>query len=232
VSTELLEPLSPTARALVGAERSRPDFAGAPADAVMARLSATLALGGAAVAVSSSAKAIGAAKSALLPKVVVAAVAASVGGVGAGVPVYVAMARSNRALEHRVQELESRPPPAPPLPEAPRVEAAPPPPPALKPGPHRRTAAPDSLQAENALIDRARTALLRKDASAALTALEEHEHAYARGRLAEERDAIKVQVLVQLHRREDAIAAAEVFRRKYPHSMALPGIQAAIDSAR
>ena len=87
-----------------------------------------------------------------------------------------------------------------------------------------RTSAPSSspdvaLAAERALIERARMALARGQSGAALEAVDAHAKGYPRGRLAEEREAIAVQALVQGGRTADARARADRFRATYPNSV-------------
>lgn len=73
--------------------------------------------------------------------------------------------------------------------------------------------------AERLLIERARSALARADASAAWSALSQHERRYRNGVLAEEREALAVQTLVSLDRREEARRRAQRFHAEFPHSL-------------
>lgn len=75
-----------------------------------------------------------------------------------------------------------------------------------------------SLARERTLLDMARTAITRGDASAALTAADDHAREFPRGQLAEEREVIAVQALASQNRRAEARARAATFRRNYPNS--------------
>ncbi len=90
----------------------------------------------------------------------------------------------------------------------------------------------DTLAAENVLLERARTALLRQNPSAALEALVLYGRAYPQGELEEEADAMRIQVLVQLERREEAVERAAAFSSKHPTSLLRESVKAAIDSLR
>jgi hypothetical protein len=89
----------------------------------------------------------------------------------------------------------------------------------------------DSLAAERALLDPARTALGRGDGASALDAVHKHEARFASGKLAEEREAIAVQALVVLHRTDDARARAARFQQRYPGSVLAPSVAAALETA-
>ena len=89
----------------------------------------------------------------------------------------------------------------------------------------------DSLAAERALLDPARTALGRSDGASALGAVRKHESQFASGKLAEEREAIAVQALVISHRMDEARARAAEFQQRYPGSVLGPSVTAALESA-
>jgi hypothetical protein len=86
------------------------------------------------------------------------------------------------------------------------------------------------LAAERGLVDRARAAVGRSQPAAALEALEQHRQRFPRGRLAEERDSLQVQALIQLGRFDHARARAAEFVRLYPHSLLTPAVEAALRS--
>lgn len=90
----------------------------------------------------------------------------------------------------------------------------------------------DSLAAERALLDPARTALGRGDGASALAAAAKHEVAFRGGALAEEREAIAVQALVQVKRKEEARARGERFLVRYPGSVLAPAVKAALEAAQ
>ncbi len=88
---------------------------------------------------------------------------------------------------------------------------------------------PDSaLAAERTLLDIARTALTRGDASSAATALERHAREFPRGALSEDREVLRIQVLLAQGDREEAQAAAQRFEAQYPRSFALPALKASL----
>jgi hypothetical protein len=99
--------------------------------------------------------------------------------------------------------------------------------PPVAPTPHARLA---QLDAERALLDAARVALVSGDSDAALRALDRHARTYGHPILGEERDALFVQTLVRAGRYEDARTRAEAFRRRAPQSLLLPAVDAAIAS--
>lgn len=88
----------------------------------------------------------------------------------------------------------------------------------------------ESLDKERALLDRARTALIKRDPSSALMALDTHEKSFPSGQLAEERDAMRVQALADAGRTDEAKARANAFRRTYPTSLLLPVVEASVRS--
>jgi hypothetical protein len=96
-----------------------------------------------------------------------------------------------------------------------------------KPAPHPRI---PQLDAERALLDAARVALVSGDSDVALGALERHARTYGRPMLAEEREALFVQALVRAGRYDDARARAEAFRHHTPNSLFRPAVDAAIES--
>ncbi len=83
------------------------------------------------------------------------------------------------------------------------------------------------LAAEHALIDRARSAVARGDATAALEAINTHVVRFAHGRLVEEREALAVQALTRAGRRADAKSRADAFRKSYPESIFGPAVDLA-----
>lgn len=75
------------------------------------------------------------------------------------------------------------------------------------------------LVRERQLVDTARSALARHDATAALAAIDEHARTYARGQLVEMREALAVQALAQAGRVDDAKSRAARFHAKFPGSL-------------
>jgi hypothetical protein len=86
----------------------------------------------------------------------------------------------------------------------------------------------NSLAAERALLDVARSAFGRGDGDAALAALTRHEKLYPNGQLTEEREALAVRALVLTDRGDQARARGAKFRKRYPSSVMLPALEAAL----
>lgn len=86
------------------------------------------------------------------------------------------------------------------------------------------------LDAERALLDTARSALVSGDSDAALSELDRHANAYPHPLLSEEHDALLIQALVRTGRYDQARARADAFRRKSPSSLLLPAVESAIAS--
>jgi hypothetical protein len=86
----------------------------------------------------------------------------------------------------------------------------------------------DTLRRERQLLDIARTAVARKDGTAALDAVGRHARDFPRGRLTEEREALRVQALLLLGRKDEARERAEDFQSEHPESLMLPGIAPAL----
>jgi hypothetical protein len=70
----------------------------------------------------------------------------------------------------------------------------------------------------------ARGAVARGDFAGALSPINEHTRRFKNGRLVEEREALRVKVLVGLGRSEEARHAAAAFRRRFPLSVLLPAV--------
>lgn len=113
------------------------------------------------------------------------------------------------------------PTPAPPAP-APAIELTP----TVRPKP----IAPPAVASgnERQLIEAARTALLKRDPTAALEAIAKHRAEFAKGQLAEERDSLEVQAFLQLGQVEQARTAAKTFLARFPNSVFGPAVEAAL----
>jgi len=92
-------------------------------------------------------------------------------------------------------------------------------------------AARSSLPDERALLDRARRQLASAEPQRALTFLEQHAQRYARGALAEEREAMWVNALVLLGRKDEAKARGEAFQSRFPNSLMGTNVRAALRAA-
>jgi hypothetical protein len=88
------------------------------------------------------------------------------------------------------------------------------------------------LAAERAQLEIARTALARGQADGALATLRADATQRPKSRLAEERDSLTVQALALSGRTEEARAHAAAFATKYPKSLFLPVVEAAMSDRR
>ena len=107
--------------------------------------------------------------------------------------------------------------------------------PVAAPAPATETQAPvatptGALAAEQALLDPARVALARGDATTALARLEAHERRFPAGSLTQEREAMAIRALVLAGDRDAATARASRFRSRYPGSLLAPVIDATLRS--
>jgi hypothetical protein len=84
----------------------------------------------------------------------------------------------------------------------------------------------DAYALELALLQRARAAVASGNFSTALDAIAEHQRRFPRGKLREEREALRVKALAGLGRYEEARRAAERFREHFPNSVLSPRIEA------
>jgi hypothetical protein len=89
--------------------------------------------------------------------------------------------------------------------------------------------APEDLAAEQRLLAEGQRALARGEADAVLSSVRAHAQRFARGALAEERDALEVRALLLARRDAEARARAERFRRRYPESVFLSAIESRLD---
>ncbi|WP_394825270.1 hypothetical protein [Pendulispora albinea] len=88
------------------------------------------------------------------------------------------------------------------------------------------------LAEERALLDVARAALNRTEGEEALRATERHKARFPSGMLGEEREALAIQALLVLVRNEEASRRAARFEQRYPRSVLLPTVRAAIEGSR
>jgi hypothetical protein len=82
----------------------------------------------------------------------------------------------------------------------------------------------DAAREELHLLRRARAAVARGDFAAALAPIAEHTRRFKDGRLAEEREALRVKALAGLGRTDEARRAAAAFEARFPHSVLLPAV--------
>jgi hypothetical protein len=114
------------------------------------------------------------------------------------------------------------------------VQPQPPPeakatPPTLERKETRRTPAPTdaSLAQERSVVETARSALVRGDASRALESLNEHQRRFGEGRLVEERESLAIQALLRLGQTSEARTRATSFHQRWPDSLFGPVVDAA-----
>jgi hypothetical protein len=100
---------------------------------------------------------------------------------------------------------------------APRAATLEPPAPLAPPAPRAPSPA-DAARAELRLLTQARAAVLHEDYAAALPPLAEHARRFRHGRLAEEREALRVKALAGLGRDREAERAAAAFEARFPRS--------------
>jgi hypothetical protein len=84
----------------------------------------------------------------------------------------------------------------------------------------------ESYAAELALLSRAQVAYAGQDFSSALTLVAEHGRRFPHGRLAEEREALRVRSLAKSGRADEARRAAAAFAERFPRSVMLPRLNA------
>jgi len=101
------------------------------------------------------------------------------------------------------------------------------------PGPRTLPAAKhDSSGEELQLLSRARESDARGDYAEVLAPVAEHERSHPAGRLAEEREVLRVKALVGLGRGSEARQAATKFRRQFPRSVLLPKVEEMLASLK
>jgi hypothetical protein len=100
-----------------------------------------------------------------------------------------------------------------------QVEPAPAPEPAAA-----RPSPADLARAELHLLRQARAAVAREDYASALPPIADHARRFKDGRLAEEREALRVKALAGLGRTDDARRAAAAFKARFPRSVLLPAV--------
>ena len=95
----------------------------------------------------------------------------------------------------------------------------------------RRTITPqESYAAELQLLQRAQSEYASHEFANALVLLAEHGRRFPKGRLAEEREALRVRSLARAGRGDEARRALASFANRFPHSAFLPRLQAAASS--
>lgn len=244
--------LPPDMRALLDAEKKRPD-APAEAKAEAERRLATLlgpssglgggggdAGGSGSPAAGKPAPSVAASSSPVALKIAAGVVIGALAGGG-----LVAVSRPSPVappvIAARSVDVPAAAPVAPsasPLAQEPALDAAPPvlEPRARTPRASASASASPSLSAsrdvdlatERSLLERARSALARGDATAALLATAQHEREFPDGKLVEEREVLAVEALVKAGRTSEAAERGARFRKAYPRSLLLPTLDRAL----
>jgi len=98
---------------------------------------------------------------------------------------------------------------------------------AKRPRPARTLTPRESYAAELDLLQRAHAAYVGRSFSNALAIVAEHRRRFPSGRLAEEREALRVRSLAASGRTEEARRVVETFAGQFPHSVLLPRLQQA-----
>ena len=86
----------------------------------------------------------------------------------------------------------------------------------------RPISAQESYAAELGLLQRAQVAYVAREFSDVLARVAEHSRKFPNGRLAEEREALRVRALEGTGRTEEARRAAAAFAGRFPRSIMLP----------
>ncbi|HSS40011.1 MAG TPA: hypothetical protein VLT58_14685 [Polyangia bacterium] len=89
----------------------------------------------------------------------------------------------------------------------------------------RFAAAQESYRAEVGLLQRAQAAYGNRNFAGALALVGEHGRRFPNGRLAEEREALRVRSLAAAGRQGEARRAATIFAHRFPRSVLLPRLQ-------
>jgi len=91
--------------------------------------------------------------------------------------------------------------------------------------PARPPTAQESYAAEVGLLRRAHVGYASQDFSSALVLVAEHARRFPNGRLAEEREALRIRSLVGSGRTDEARRAVAAFAARFPRSVLLPRLR-------
>jgi len=235
MSDEPIEPIAPSLADLFAVERSRTHAAPGSRARVLARLTASIGAGGGTG--SDGYGGGGDAPSASIPSLGLATrlwpiVGALAVGGAVGAALATALREPRIVYVDRVATVTAAAPPSelpPPSSPAPTALAPPTTNPSESKSASPTASAPDAtLTRERMILDVARTALGRNDAANALEAVDRHQREFPRGQMAEEREAIAIQALVKLGRTQEAAVRGTRFRRRFPSSVLMPVVDAAL----
>jgi hypothetical protein len=148
-----------------------------------------------------------------------------------GASMYAAFVGPPEAPPAEVETVEPAPAVVPP----PAAPVTPEPPPVAdepirkaEPPAKKRARRPNGLARERQILDAARAALRTGHPTEALDAIDRHERRFAGGKLSEEREALRISVLVALGRRSEAERRAKEFEARHPESMFAGAIEKAL----
>lgn len=96
------------------------------------------------------------------------------------------------------------------------------------PPPHRPPPHQAPFMIEQSLVEQARAAMAAGAPGRALMLLQQHERQFPAGQLAEARESLAIQALVADGHRDLAHQRATEFRRRYPHSLFQPAVDASL----
>jgi hypothetical protein len=99
------------------------------------------------------------------------------------------------------------------------------------PHPARTGAKADPFTAELELLQRAHSAYTRREFSIALALVTEHARRFPRGRLAEQREALRVRSLLRSGHADEAHRAAAAFAVRFPRSVLLSRVEGSPESS-
>lgn len=152
------------------------------------------------------------------------------GTAGAAAAVYSRVTRAPEIapLPPRAPEAPAARGSTPSLPAAARPELVPS---TRTPRAHRPITPQESYAAELQLLQRAQSEYASQDFDNALVLVAEHGRRFPNGRLAEEREALRVRSLARAGRGDEARRALAAFANRFPHSVFLPRLQEAARSA-
>ena len=219
-------PLPPEAEALLAREREIAPLPPSVRERVMVRARASLRSGAVAAPMQAPMQA----------PMIARAPTRSRWAITAGVLCVASAAMGAAAYEIRVHwptaPLVAPPPPAPPKVFAPAATPAAAPPVAEPSPPETEHLAPAPRAAkqpvsidELRLLRQARAAVAAQDFGGALPPLVEHARRFRDGRLAEEREALRVKALAGLGHTDEARRAAGQFEARFPRSVLLPAVK-------
>jgi hypothetical protein len=97
--------------------------------------------------------------------------------------------------------------------------------------PARQPSVQESYAAELALLQRTQVAYAARDFSGALGAAAEHARRFPNGRLAEEREALRVRSLARSGRSDEARRATAAFAARFPRSVLLPRLKQSVGTS-